>query len=156
MIQADTRIRFAALATLLLGLSACGGGGGGAAQPLQKVAVALTSTNVGPDVQVGAIDLKLRLPAGVVGSSCTLAGGAPGVTFGTYSTTGIKLQCVNSPVQLGSFATIDCDLAEGSTLNGGAFTPAMITAKQVLSYALVPDDLASQIAIGVTATISNK
>ena len=118
-------------------LSACGSGGGGApAEPPTKAIVKLSTS--GAASQIGGVDVTIGLPTGVTvkatasppetDNGVVVASGQAAVSSTLIATSGagtVRIVLVNSGTNgfgTGEFATITCDLAEGTEPTAGDFT----------------------------------
>jgi hypothetical protein len=137
------RETFFLLILLITQLAGCGGGGGGASvTPSRTALVTLSSAGTVPSGSlIGGIDIALNLPAGVTVKSApsplnqavlepspgviTLLGGAAGAASqslsvasyvpGTPGRVNLKLISASGLAPAEAFATVNCDIAAGSS-----------------------------------------
>ncbi len=133
-------IYLALLLTVTL-LSGCGGGGGGGngSHPTQAV-VKLSTSGTGT---IGIVQVRLTLPAGVTVKATnrvtdtgvvTASGNAGGaeIVYGIYSSPTMTVVIgKTSGFSPGEFATVNCDIASGSTPSESDFSVSNLDAWDV-------------------------
>ncbi len=152
---------------LITGLAAmigCGGGDGGdAAPPPTKAIVTLSTTGTLPSgVQIGGIQAKINLPAGVTAKASpsvlnnavlftdtgvvVATGSATGAEFvtGVYSTGTTTVTYAvslgvskNSGFSTGEFAQVTCEIAVGSAPSASDFSISDVTIKEQTTLATI-------------------
>jgi hypothetical protein len=133
------------IAAAVLALAGCGGGGGGGTTaPVVSNSVAVVQLSViGGGGSIGGIDMTFDLPAGVtvaadadgaVTTAITLQGAAVSAlkvakyTAATATTPGkVHIALVSSTaISDGIFATVNCDIASGTTVPLSSFSNALL------------------------------
>jgi len=126
-----TILLIAALLTSAL-WTGCGGGGGSTNLPQKSAKVTFGTTSSDPAVQISGVFIAVTLPAGVTvatepGSNRISAASLQGIgfqVFGRYSAPIRKVTIgtlpATSPLPLGPYAELNCDLQPGVTFSDPA------------------------------------